>query len=493
MFPVKSLLSVRTVLPLLLPVLAACTSVTNPATGQKEWSAVTPEQEKAIGREQHPKMLAQFGGAYADGNKGRDLGFYVSRLGANLARHSELPAGHFTFTLIDSPIVNAFALPGGYVYISRGLMALANDEAELAGVLAHEIGHVTARHTAQRITNAQRGQALSVGAAILGSIAGVRGVGQAANQAAALTLQSWSREQELEADRLAIRYMLRAGYDPRAMVTFLENMQAEQEIQARLQKRPGEAEAWNLMSTHPRTGDRIQKAIAAVTRSGADLPTRRNRNGYLNTIDGMTYGDSAKQGFVRGTEFFHPEIGFTFELPEGWIIQNSPQAIIGRNEAGHFFRFDMGSSEGRGPAYNLRKLLNSQNPPGLETDRTSIGARAYARKGVRLGRKNGVALVSVTTDQEGRAWRMTFAKPGEISRRQQDEWLNSMDSLRRLYTDEVEDLQAWEIDVVEVRDQRHLNRLLRRSPLQPDARERLRVLNGGDALRPGRVIKTITE
>ncbi|MCC6467506.1 MAG: M48 family metalloprotease, partial [Alphaproteobacteria bacterium] len=186
--------------------LGAC--VIDPATGERSLGqALTREDEQAVGREEHPRILRQFGGAYEDAA----LASYVTGVGQSLAVVSELPEQQFTFTVLNSPIVNAFALPGGYVYVTRGLLALAGSEGELASVLAHEIGHVTARHAIQRLQQAQR-LALDANAGG-GASAGVGDVGRDATA----YVQGYSREQELEADTLGIRYLARAGYDPAAM------------------------------------------------------------------------------------------------------------------------------------------------------------------------------------------------------------------------------------------------------------------------------------
>ena len=197
----------------LLALMPGCT--TNPATGDQSFTALLPaDEEAALGAREHPKILAQFGGEYDD----PEIAAYVDDIGQRLAALSERPDVNFTFTVLDSPIVNAFAVPGGYIYVSRGLVALADNEAELAGVIGHEIGHVTARHSAQRIS---RNALLGMGAALFGAAIGDSSATQLLNMGAAAIAQGYSREAELEADMLGIRYLSRGGYDTRAMGTFL--------------------------------------------------------------------------------------------------------------------------------------------------------------------------------------------------------------------------------------------------------------------------------
>ncbi|MBL4613747.1 MAG: M48 family metalloprotease [Magnetovibrio sp.] len=204
-------------LPALLAV-AACSA--NPATGKQSFTGfMSPAKELQVGAEEHPKMVKQFGGQFDD----QDWPKYVREIGQELASYSEMPELPWTFTVLNDTQVNAFALPGGYVYITRGLLALASDEAEMAGVLSHEIGHVTARHTAQRYSSTM---ATNLGLQVLGVLSNAAGVPGAENIAAVganLALKSYSRDQELESDMLGVRYMTRAGYDPDAMASFSRN------------------------------------------------------------------------------------------------------------------------------------------------------------------------------------------------------------------------------------------------------------------------------
>ena len=226
--------------------LAACS--VNPATGERNFTAfMSPEDELRVGREEHPKVVEQFGGVYNDPK----VAAYVDRVGQNLVRVSELPEVDFTFTVLDDDIVNAFALPGGYVYISRGLLGLANSEAELAGVLGHEIGHVTGRHSAQRYSQSVLAGIGTVGVSILSSVfLGTTAVGDAVGQGANVYLQGFSREHEFEADTLGVRYLSRTGYETSAMASFLASLQAFSALEAKVSGLPDPASRYNIMS-HP--------------------------------------------------------------------------------------------------------------------------------------------------------------------------------------------------------------------------------------------------
>jgi len=300
---------------------------TNRATGEDSFTAfMSPEQEKEIGSQEHPKMVREFGGQYTE----KDLQSYVTEIGEKLVAVSETPNEKFTFTVLDSPVVNAFALPGGYVYITRGLAALATNEAELAGVLAHEIGHVVARHSAQRYSRGLLTQILAGGLAVaIGN-----GAGELIGTGANAYLKSFSREHEFEADMLGIRYITRAGYDPDAMATFLEKLRAHSRLQAKLAGRsPDDVDQYDFMATHPRTLDRIEQAHQSANVTAVANPERGTVR-YMTAIDGILYGDGPDQGYVRGQEFVHVPLDFRFEVPDGFNITNQPTAVIAKDGKG---------------------------------------------------------------------------------------------------------------------------------------------------------------
>lgn len=317
---------------------AGCVS-TNPATGETSFTGrYSLEDDVALGAREHPKLMKAFGGEYANPR----LQAYVRDVGRALAVRSELPNLPYRFTIVDSPIVNAFALPGGYVYVSRGLLALASSEAELAGVLGHEIGHVVARHTAQRLS---RAEALQAGQILLGVFGAATGtpVGTAAdliNQGGLAYIQGFSREQEFEADMLGVRYMARAGYDPQAVVSFLQTLREQSQLEARMAcLPPGTVDEFNLMATHPRPIDRVERAIQAASVVPAARP-RLGRQDHLDRIDGMLFGDSPREGVIDGRRFLHPDLRFSFEVPRGFRISNRPSAVVARNCQGATIVFD---------------------------------------------------------------------------------------------------------------------------------------------------------
>jgi len=296
-------------LPLAPLVFGGC--ATNPATGKKEISFVSKSQEKEIGKSEDQHILAEYG-TYGD----TLLTGYLTEVGNRLAAQSELPSLEWHFRLLDSDVVNAFALPGGYIYITRGIMAALNSEAQLAGVVGHEIGHVTARHTAQRITNQQlAGVGLMAGMILSPEVARY---GQALQTGAGLLLLKFGREDENQADGLGIRYMVRAGWDPR-------EVPATYDMLGRLSSATGEAIP-SFLSTHPDPGDRKARtstlAVQAVTTStNASWVVRADD--YKRRIDNMVYGIDPEAGYLEDNIFYHPGLNIEITWPNGWKVTNS--------------------------------------------------------------------------------------------------------------------------------------------------------------------------
>ncbi len=295
---------------------------TNPATGSSDFTPfMSPAKESAIGKEQHPLVIKQHGGVL-DVPK---VAGYVAVVGGRLARVSELPKSPFTFTVLNSPIVNAFALPGGYIYVTRGILALFNSESEMASVLGHEIGHVTARHSAKRY-NQQLFTGLGV--ALLGAATKSKGLGDALGYGSQIYLKSYSRGNEYESDQLGVRYSTRAGFDPYAAADMLGSLDAESSLQDIIANRTGQQRPPEFFSTHPNTRDRVSRAFNAAQETGLPQNSRdRGRDRFLNAIDGMIYGDDPAQGVIDGRTFSHGPLRFRFTVPENYRLSNSSDRI----------------------------------------------------------------------------------------------------------------------------------------------------------------------
>ncbi|MDV7337988.1 M48 family metalloprotease [Terasakiella sp. A23] len=304
----------------------------NPATGKNSFTGLmSEEQELQVGKEEHPKILAQFGGAYDHAAMSQ----YVDDLGQRLAKVSELPDLKWTFTVLDDPIINAFALPGGYIYISRGLIGLAENEAELAAVLGHEIGHVTARHSAQRYSQSVL---TGVGATILGIVVGGP-AGDLANFAGQAYVAGYSRSHEMEADMLGMRYMTKLGYDPNASASFFKKLAEHTEVSALMRGQKGQQQHYSIFASHPDTQSRIIKSeeIAQAYPSNLNF---KNRRVYLAQIDGLDYGTSIHQGVIDGQTFIHPDMRLSFTFPEEFKITNHPRYVLGSHPNGSDIQFN---------------------------------------------------------------------------------------------------------------------------------------------------------
>lgn len=288
----------------------------NPATGRNQLMLISEAQELEMGREADPQIVAQFG-LYPD----EKIQEYVSSLGRDLAAKSERPQLDWEFKVLDDPLVNAFALPGGYVYITRGIMSHIDSEAELAGVLGHEIGHVVARHSANQISKQQLATVgLVVGAILLDPedryLAGLAGVGMQ------LAFLKFSRDDERQADDLGLRYLDRVGYDPRPMPGVFQTL-------GRVSAASGGSGMPNWLGTHPAPENRVVRLEAQIAELDGDFAGRPvGREVYLGEINGLTFGDDPRQGFFKGNVFYHPDLALRIEFPEGWKTQNTRSAVV---------------------------------------------------------------------------------------------------------------------------------------------------------------------
>lgn len=295
-------------------VVAACAR--NPVTGEREFMLVSTEQEVAMGQQYDPVIVAQFG-LY---NEDEALLNFVKAKGQEMAAVSHRSELNYTFRIVDSPIVNAFAVPGGYVYFTRGIMAHFNSEAEFAGVLGHEIGHVTARHSAKQMSNQQLAQIGLIGGSIFSET--VRNYGNVAAQGLQLLFLKNGRDAERQSDELGVEYSSRIGYDADEMADFFGTI-------ARLQEQSGGAIP-NFLSTHPDPGERQGRVKELATEWQQKLAGKNfvvNRNEYLQRIDGIIIGEDPRQGYVQSSKFYHPQLKFRFDVPNSWNVANSPSQV----------------------------------------------------------------------------------------------------------------------------------------------------------------------
>lgn len=346
---------------------------TNPVTVD---SVTRNDRMAALAREQHPRILATYGGEYSDAKLER----MVARIVGSLTLDPENPNQTYQITILNSPAINAFALPGGYLYVTRGLLALANDSAELAAVLAHEMAHVTANHGIQR----QQKEAEEVLASqVVNDVLQKDPAARVALVRGKLRLAQFSRNQELEADGIGIRAIARAGYDPFAAARFLQAMDAYSTSRSVTGQTD---EGLDFLSSHPSAPQRIELALRHARQYAPPGTGQRERNPFLDGIDGMLFGDTPQEGYVRGRTFLHPQLGVSFSVPEGFVIDNSAAAVTASGPGEMAIRFDGVALDPRVPLSDYVRsgwvagLDNASVRPLSINGNEAVSARAQADK-----------------------------------------------------------------------------------------------------------------
>lgn len=473
----------------ILSLLLAGSAILVPGCGSEEPPVYDPaigEEERRIGAEQHPQLLAEFGGGY-DASEAD----YVERIGEAIATEAGLE-GQCTFTLVNTDVVNAFAVPGCYIYVTRGLFGIVNSEAELASVLAHEVGHIVADHSERQ----QTGSLLrDLGVLAVGLLTGSERLTRIAGRAAEYFTLRYSRSQEYESDDLGIRYLRQAGYDPYAAADMLGALARQEQYMVRTS---GHDEARGIPEwarTHPLTENRLERAreTAAATGVAADaLP--ENEAAYFSEVDGMLYGDDPEQGFVQGRRFAHPVMRIGFEAPEGFTLTNSPQAILidgpdgVRGEFGGG-RMPPGGVEAYAAALIEQLLGGTQGQIGA-VERTRINGLPAVIVPVLVQTPEGSVDLSVAAyaGEGGAAYHFIMISPpsgavGALFR-----------SFRLLSPQEARSLRPRQIRVVTAGAQDSLQSMARRMASDHPL-DHLVMLNGRSAdqpLRPGERVKIVT-
>ncbi len=471
---------------LVIPMIAGCS--TNPATGEKQFAALmSPQQESSVGAQEHQKIMQQFGGPI----KNAALQNYVSMIGQRVAKDTERPDVQYTFYVLDTPMVNAFALPGGYVYVTRGLLALANSEVQLASVLAHEIGHVTARHSAERYSH---GVVTSLGAAILSAALDSKGASQALNVGSDLYITSYSRKQESQADELGIRYLHRAGYNPQAMSEFLTGLARYSAFEA--QEKGQRVQQASYFSTHPQTAERAAEASAIAASYPANAG-EVNGEKYLSSINGLVFGDSAEQGLVRGLTFWHPAMGFTFTVPDGYAIANNPTEVVAKDKAsGTVILFDsIGNPQNIDAAtYVAQAWMKGEPLNDLKKFEVNGKRAAAASFNGTLNRQPVTVHLVAIEWKPGQIFRFQMAAAHDASAFILDGMKNTVYSLRTMTPAEQQNIHPYTIDLVTAKAGESVVSLSADQPLSL-REQRFRALNN---MRPdenvvaGRVYKRIS-
>ena len=344
-------------------VLGGC--ATNPVTGGQNFVLMSEKQEISLGKQYHGEVMKQYK-VYED----PDLASLVDKLGQELASKSHRSDLNFQFTLLDSPEINAFALPGGFVYITRGIVAYMNSEEELAGVLGHEIGHVTARHSVRQHAATTTAGLLGAAATI---ITGSQGVAQLSNQLGGALVSGYGRSHELEADRLGAEYLARTGYDPKMMLEVVGILKDQEEFEIQRAREEGRQPRiyHGVFSSHPDNDRRLQEVVEAAEKFRNPEAKRSDPEVFLRVLDNVTFGDSEDQGIVHGNRFYHKGLDFRIVFPSGWRVENQPNqllAISPGEKAVFLVRLDQQQGRELPRTYLQRKFNNLRQGQTLDTN-----------------------------------------------------------------------------------------------------------------------------
>jgi len=455
--------------------LGATGCAVNPATGQHQLSLIGEREEIRLGQQEAQKVAASMP-LYPDDA----LQDYVQEIGERLAARSERPDLAWEFHVVDDTVVNAFALPGGFIYVTRGILAHFNSEAELASVLGHEIGHVTARHSVEQMSRAQLA-GIGLGVAMIASPE-ARAFGDLASQGLGLMFLKFGRDDERQADDLGMRYMVRAGYAAEEMPKVFEMLDRKSAVAG------GDIPAWT--STHPDPGNRALRIRQAI----GDLPFDQrggqvDRDGYLRRIDGMPFGEDPRQGLVVENVFYHPELAFRMTFPRSWKIVNQPEAVVaaspGRDAVEILTLSEDGSTEAA-----ARRFFAQE---GIESGPSRRGGFQDFRSVSSSGQSGTFRGTVGFVKQDGRVYQLLGYTRSDDWSKHQAAIQQSLGSFERLTDARYLEVESRRIELVELPRSMDLGEFQQRYPSTVDATT-LSLINGVSAdevLDPGRLVKRV--
>jgi predicted Zn-dependent protease len=439
--------------------------VTNLVTGEQQRGAYTWQQEVQIGQENHPQVVAFFG-LYDEQN----LGTYVRELGQSVLETSawalpetpaEIRATPFHFYVLDADMPNAMALPGGYIYVTRGLMAFLENEAQLAVVLGHEIGHVLARHHSRRAAQQQLGQAGLLGAAILGGIVGggrvAQGILDIGGTAAQLLFLSHSRDAEREADLAGVAYAEFAGYDAAQAASFFGSLR-------RLGERQGSIPSF--LATHPDPAER-QQTIPQLSAQHDPKGTAVNRDEYLNRINNIVIGENPRVGYTQGNTFHHPELRFRFNFPQGWRLTNSASAVQMAEPNGRaIMQFTFAqetTAQAAGQTFARQQGVRVTEQGALQVQ----GNRAYAVAGTAATQQGEIGFIAYFIEHGGNVYQFLGMTAANAMGTYRNQFLQSLNSFQTETDPQVLNRQPVRLEVVRVQQATPFANLLQGRPMPP--------------------------
>lgn len=427
---------------------------TNPVTGKQQLALVSEQQEIELGRETDQQVIQQLG-LYPD----EDLQRYVDAVGQRLAADSERPELPWTFRVVDDASVNAFALPGGFIYLTRGIMTHFNNEAEMAAVLGHEIGHVTARHSVQMISRQQL-TSLGLGLGMI-FVPELRNYGDLAQTGLGLLFLKYGRDAERQADDLGLRYMAGEGYDPHQMPAVFQTLERVSQVQGQ-----GRLPSW--LSSHPAPADRARRISGEVATLAAAGEGTIDRAEYMARLDGVVFGENPREGFFRGNTFYHPELAFQIAFPQGWQVSNQKQAVgaISPNQDAVVFLSLAGQST---PTAAANQFFSQQGLRRGNPWRGEIGGMEAVAAEFQVQQQQGVLQgLAAFVEHGGRTYQLLGYSAANRWSRFDQPITGSVNTFQRVRDPAVLNVEPRRIDVVELPEAMTLRDFARRYPSTVD-------------------------
>ena len=489
------------VAPVFCALVASCSSIDNQGVRVEPIEAPAAPRviTESTSSAEHKRMVALFGGEYKDAA----VENYLNGVLTTFADTGDLAGKTYKVTILNSPIVNAFALPSGDIFVTRGLLALANDGSEVAAVMAHEIAHVTRQHAIARKEQEKRAEVISKVAQLVQN----KQRGAEVESMAKVSIAGFSRLQELEADRVGITTIAKAGYDPFGASRFLAALERSSALRASLIGQNATAAKPDIMATHPSTPERVAAAVKVAREFGAPDIGKRDREPYLSAIDGMMFGDDPSEGTIRGRRFTQPKLGFTFMAPEGFVLENSTQAVLGVKDGGaEALRLDSVALPASTTleAYARSGWIEGLVSSSLETiDVNGMSAvTATARAGewnfrlavIRLG-ASGKGEPGKSEAGRGEAYRMIFATHG-LDPAREKAFRAAIDSFRVIDAEEARKVKPLRIGLATAKPDETAALLSSRMMVADKPLETFELLNGLEsdgALKPGERYKLVVE
>ncbi|MGK7397585.1 MAG: M48 family metalloprotease [Candidatus Cyclobacteriaceae bacterium M3_2C_046] len=455
---------------------------TNPVTGKKDFMLISTKQEIAMGEQADPEITAFFG-VYND----KQLQRFIQRKGESMADISHRPNLDYEFKIVDSPVINAFAVPGGYVYFTRGIMAQFNNEAEFAGVLGHEIGHIAARHSAKQYSKAMLAEiGLAVGSVVSPEFAQFSDL---ARTGLGILFLKYGRDAERQSDRLGVQYSTKIGYDANKMAGFFNVLQAKQEESGQ--------EVPSFLSTHPHPGERFETVRQLATQWQQEINLddyEVNRESYLQMIDGIVYGKDPRQGFVQNNTFYHPEMAFSFPVPRGWILQNTTQQVQMAPENGQAL-ISFSIAQGNTLEQAANTLLQQFQLKTIQSQRVQVNDfNALAIVAEQELQEQAVRVLSYLIKDGNRIYNFMGVTAYDNFNNYYNTLNNTMNGFERVTNRQILNAEPTRIDVVEVEKPGTIVKVLQRNGVEKNNLEEVALLNGmtlSQSIGAGTLIKVL--